>query len=190
MDEVNPIPELLKRLQGGDAQAAAQLFERYAQQLTRLAEQHLSRKVAARLGGEDVVQSVFRTFFRRCALGEFRIDHSAQLWQLLVTITLRKAGAKGRHHTAERRDVGGEAPGGADAWLREAVSREPDPAEAAELVDQIEALLRGLPPLYCEVLQMRLEGRAVFDIAVRLGVARQTVYRALHLFQRRLGAAP
>src|ERR1043166_1704545 len=104
MDDVPPIPELLKRSRAGDQQAASQPFERYARELTRVAEQHLSRKLAGRLDGEDVVQSVFRTFFRRSAAGEFRIDNSAQLWRLLVQITLRKAQAKGRHHQAEMRN--------------------------------------------------------------------------------------
>ena len=43
------------------------------------------------MDADDIVQSVFRTFFRRAQAGEFRIDSSAQLWQLLVRITVLKA---------------------------------------------------------------------------------------------------
>jgi ECF sigma factor len=114
MDDVEPIPALVQQLRAGNRDAAEKLFARYAQRLTRLAEQHLSRKLAGRLDGEDVVQSVFRTFFRRSATGEFRIDSSAQLWQLLVKITLLKARAKARYHTADKRDAGAEQPGGAE----------------------------------------------------------------------------
>jgi RNA polymerase sigma-70 factor (ECF subfamily) len=181
----NPISELVVRLRDGDPQAAEEIFARYAQRLTSLAEQQLSRKLAARLDGADVVQSVFRTFFRRSAAGEFRIDSSAELWRLLVQITLQKARAYGRQHTAGVRDVAAEAPGGA-AWLIEAVSREPGPAEAAALVDQIEELLRGLPAIYCDLLQLRLEGYSVSDTAARLGVSRRTVHRALYLLRQRL----
>ncbi len=35
------------------------------------------------------------TFFRRTTTGEFQIDSSAQLWQLLARITVRKARAAG-----------------------------------------------------------------------------------------------
>jgi hypothetical protein len=69
------------------------LVERYAHRLARLAEQHLSPKVAGRLDAEDVVQSAFRTFFRRSVQGEFQIDSSAQMWRLLAKITLMKARA-------------------------------------------------------------------------------------------------
>src|SRR6516162_16394 len=112
MDAASPISDLVERLRDGDPQAAEEIFARYAQRLTALAEQHLSRKLAARLDGQDVVQSVFRTFFRRSAAGEFRIDSSDELWRLLVQITLQKARAKARHHTAAVRDVTAEAPGG------------------------------------------------------------------------------
>jgi RNA polymerase sigma factor (sigma-70 family) len=192
VDEVHAIPELVERLRGGDSQAAEELFGRYAQRLTGLAEQHLSRKLSARLDGADVVQSVFRTFFRRSAAGEFRIDSSADLWRLLVQITLQKARAKGRHHTVGPRTVAAEEPGGGTALLAEAVAHEPGPAEAAALVDQIEALLRGLPALYCDLLQLRLEGYSASEAAARLGVSRRTVHRALLLLQQRLarGADP
>src|SRR3954451_5154153 len=116
MDGADANHKLLKGVQNGDAAAVAQLFDRYAQRLARLAEQHLSRKMAGRLDGEDVVQSVFRTFFRRSAQGEFQIDSSAQIWRLLVKITLLKARAKGRHHTAGVRDVGAEAALGDENW--------------------------------------------------------------------------
>jgi RNA polymerase sigma factor (sigma-70 family) len=186
VDATSPVLELLARLRDGDPQAAEELFARYAQRLTCLAEQQLSRKLAARLDGADVVQSVFRTFFRRSAAGEFRIDGSAELWRLLVQITLQKARAYGRQHTAGVRDVTAEAPGGSAALLLEAVAHEPGPAEAAALVDEIEALLRGLPALYCDLLQLRLEGHSVSDTATRLGVSRRTVHRGLRLLQERL----
>jgi RNA polymerase sigma-70 factor, ECF subfamily len=175
---------LVGRLKEADPRAAEALFRRYAVRLARLAEQHLSRKLAGRVDGEDVVQSVFRTFFRRTADGEFQIDSSAQLWRLLVTITVHKARNLVRHHTAGRRDVAAEV--GGEAELFQALGREPEPADAAALVDQIEGLLRGLPDLYCRLLDLRLQGHAAEDIAVRLDVSRRTVYRALALLQERL----
>jgi RNA polymerase sigma-70 factor (ECF subfamily) len=186
MDTGSPISELVEGLRCGDPQATSAVFTRYAQRLTALAEQHLSRKLAARLDGADVVQSVFRTFFRRSAAGEFHIDNSDELWRLLVQITLQKARARSRTHTARVRDVAAEDPHGA-ALLLEAVTQEPGPAEAVALVDQIEALLRGLPAVYGNLLRLRLEGYSVSDTAERLGVSRRTVHRALRLLQQRLG---
>ncbi|HEV3262014.1 MAG TPA: ECF-type sigma factor, partial [Gemmataceae bacterium] len=172
MDEQNPVTDLFKRLEKGDPQAAEKLFDYYAQRLVRYAEQHLSRKLAGRLDGEDVVQSVFRTFFRRSLEGEFRIDSSSDVWRLLLKITLLKARAIGRRETAAKRDVRAEATGEGDAWWHEVQGREPGPEEAAVLVDEIEALLRGRPAWFGEVLEMRLQGRGISEIAAELS-ARQ-----------------
>jgi RNA polymerase sigma-70 factor (ECF subfamily) len=173
------------RLRAGDPKAAAEIYTRHAAQLARLAEQHLNRKLAGRVDGEDVVQSVFRTLFARCARGELRLDNSAEIWRLLVCLTLRKARARARQHFANKRDARAEV-AGADSWLDVVAGHEPDPAEAVEMVDQIENLLRGLPPLYCHILQQRLQGQTVAAIALDLGVSRQTIYRALELLQYRL----
>jgi RNA polymerase sigma-70 factor (ECF subfamily) len=186
MTDSAAVQDMLQRWRQGDPLAEQQLFARYCEALSRLADQHLSRKLAARVDGEDVVQSVFRTFFRRGMAGEFHIDSSGELWGLLVRITVRKARAYARHHLAQKRDASAEAPALAEAGFPDRLAREPDPAEAAALVDQIEALLRGLPESYAHILQHRLQGQLVDETARELSVSRQTVYRALTLLQQRL----
>src|SRR5262249_51728011 len=113
--------------------------------------------------------------------------------KLLVKITVTKARARGRYHSARKRAVAAEAAGpaaaAADAWLPEALAREPDPADAAAFVDQVEALMKDLPPLYGRVLELRLQGQSPTQIAQGLDVSRQTVYRALSLLQERLRAS-
>jgi DNA-directed RNA polymerase specialized sigma24 family protein len=192
MEDDSPAQRLVERLRAGESQAAEELYARYAQRLTWLADQNLSRKLAPRLDGADVVQSVFRTFFRRSAAGEFHIDGSDELWRLLVQITLQKARAKARQHTAGLRDVAVEEPGGGAALLARALAHDPGPAEAAAFVDQIETLLLGLPSLYGDLLRLRLEGHSISDAAATLRVSRRTVHRALQLLQQRLSesAAP
>jgi RNA polymerase sigma-70 factor, ECF subfamily len=185
--EPEPPPDAWdERLGRRDPAAAEQIFARYARRLVRVAEQYLSRRLSGRFDGEDVVQSVFRTFFRRAEEGQFRIDSSAQLWQLLVRITVLKARAKGRYHTAGLRDAGAEAGGDPGALLAGALAGEPGPDEAAVLVDQIDALLRRLPEVYGRVLELRLCGDHVTEIAERLGLSRQGIYRMLALLQDRL----
>jgi len=185
MDPDPRLTDLLPLLPAGDDRAARAAFDRYSDRLIRLADRHLSPRLAGRVDPEDVVQSVFRTFFRRGADGEFRLDGSAQLWQLLVKITVLKARARARYHTADRRDAGAERSPG-DGF--DPAASEPGPEEAAILVDQTEALLRGLPAVYAQVLGLRLQGRTVTDVADELNLSRQTVHRALNLLQERLTA--
>src|SRR5689334_16179397 len=108
--------ELLDRLRAGDRAAFDGLFELYAGRLAAVAKRHLSRRLAARADGADVVQSAFRTFYRRNAAGRLRVANSRHLWLLLVRITVLKARAKGRHHAAAARDAAAEV---GDGWLAE-----------------------------------------------------------------------
>jgi RNA polymerase sigma-70 factor (ECF subfamily) len=187
VQEADAVAGLVRRCREGDAAAAEELFSRYAGQLIRLAERRLGRQVTPREDGEDVVQSVFRTFFRRNAAGELRIESSSQVWRLLVTITLRKVGQKRRRHHADRRDVGAEVPAGSVPAFLDLAASGPGPEDVVALADELEALMRGMLPQYHEVLRLRLEGHGATEIAARLGVSRRTVHRALEWVKDRLG---
>src|SRR5262245_24172878 len=86
-----------------DDEAARRIWECYVQRLLALAEQDLGRSVQARLDAEDVVQSAFRSYFRRRA--DYELADRDELWSLLVTITLNKVRNANRHHHRQKRDV-------------------------------------------------------------------------------------
>jgi RNA polymerase sigma-70 factor (ECF subfamily) len=161
----------------------ARLFDRFAGRLAQVAQRNLDRRLAGRIDGEDVVQSAFRTFFRRSARGEFAIESSSEMWRLLVHITIRKARAKGRYHTAAKRDALAEV---SLQNIGDLLRHEPGPDEAVALVDLIETLLEGLPAWYGDALHKRLEQRSVSEIADELRISRQSVHRAFRLLQQRL----
>lgn len=161
----------------------SQLFEQYSSKLARVAEWHLDQRLSGRVDGEDIVQSVFRTFFRRNLLGEFQIESSLEIWRLLVHITVLKARAKGRYHTNIVRDARLEVSLDDTADL---LQQEPGPDEAVALVDLVSQLLKGLPDWYCDALQKRLEGNSVSDIATQINRARQSIHRAFRVLRQRL----
>lgn len=53
MSDELPLTELFQRHCQGDADAARLLFERYSRRLCRLAERHLSHKLAGCVDGDD-----------------------------------------------------------------------------------------------------------------------------------------
>src|SRR6266567_4708438 len=93
-----PSAELLARYRQHDDAAAAMLFHRYADRLTRLARSRLSRKLAARVDAEDVILSAYRSFFLLARGAEVTLRQSGDLWRLLVRITLRKVYRNARRH--------------------------------------------------------------------------------------------
>lgn len=169
-------------LQRGDSQAIERFFNEYSRKLVKLASNHIHPALRKRFDGEDVVQSVFRTFFRRHEQGKFEIAHSEQLWQLLVTLTLCKTRSHARKHTADRRDARVERSPAEDRL----VDQEPSSADALALQEEIDLVLSGLPDRAGEMLAMRLAGTSKTEIAGELNVSRQTVHRVLKLLEERL----
>jgi DNA-directed RNA polymerase specialized sigma24 family protein len=188
MEDTDSLPNLIQRCRDGDREAFNRLFSHYAGRLAKVAEAHLHRRLAGRESPEDVVQSVFRTFFRRSTEKNLHIRDSAHLWRLLVQMTVFKARVRWRHHTAESRDIHNEVPGD-DIWLAYVASHDPGPAEAAALLDLMETLLRGLDPFHTQVLEMLFHGYSVADIAKQLGKTRQSIYRVRGWLEQRLEQA-
>ena len=54
---------LVRLLRSGEQEAATDLYLRYSERLLKLARNNTSEKLAPRFDPEDVVQSVFRSFF-------------------------------------------------------------------------------------------------------------------------------
>jgi len=173
----------LQRLESGDDDAMQKLFERYSQALARVASHNIHPALIKRFDGEDVVQSVFRTFFRRQDAGNLSIAHTEQLWKLLVTITLCKTRNQARKHTADKRDVRSEQESAAHEFFPR---HQPAPEDALMFWEEVDWLLQGLPDRVGEILSARLEGKTKTEIADQLEVSRQTVHRTLNLLQDRL----
>src|SRR5262245_38046641 len=140
--------DLVARLQAGDKDAATAIFSRFAQRLIGLARSRLDATVRQKVDPEDVVQSVYKSFFIRFSDGEFELKGWDSLWALLTVLTVRKCGHKIEYFRAARRDVRHErapapfADHSSKSW--EAIAREPTPAEAVALAETVELLLRTL----------------------------------------------
>src|SRR5260370_5333071 len=132
---------------GGDEQAARELFERYADRLVALARRRLGQRMARRVDAEDVVQSVFRTFFARAKEGQFTIHAQDDLCKLLFRLTVIKTFRQVRHHRAAKRDLGQEVEPARDAPAEaQPIDREPDPEAGNAFLYQLEHFLHQLRP--------------------------------------------
>lgn len=169
---------LIRRLKIGSDDAAAQLYIKYARRLQSLAKANVGRDLSARLDIEDIVQSIFRTFFRRVSRGEYEIPDGEELWGLLLVIGLNKIRAVGEYHRAAKRDVRRTA---GEAALDRAVDREAEGDEVSLniLRISIDELMERFSPVHREVLSMRIEGNDITTIAERVGRSKRSVERIL-----------
>ena len=175
--------ELMTRLRAGSDEAAAEIFERFAGRLIALARSRMDPQMRQKVDPEDVIQSVYQSFFERQARGEFDLHSWDSLWGLLAIITLRKCGHHVEHYHSARRDIRREVSvlGSKDelAGDLEAIAREPTPQEAAVLTETLEHVMRELEGYQRHILQLSLQGNSVAEISPQVGYSQRTVQRIL-----------
>ena len=177
--------QLLARYRAGDSRAEVEIFDRYVRRLIELARQRISPQLARRIDPDDVVQSAYRSFFVHAWDGDFVLQRAGDLWRLLAGITLNKLHGQIERHTAQRRTVAREqeAVGGGD---RNLAAAEPSPAEAAGLAEQLQRIMQQLNAVERQVLEMRLQGSTIAEIADSIDRSQRTVRRLLDKLRRQM----
>lgn len=174
---------LIDRWRGGDQAAAEELFQRYAARLIALVRHFLAEKYLRRVDAEDVVQSALRSFFVGTREGRYLLDHCGELWRLLAAITLHKMRHQIARHQAAKRSVNREECGGLDEqWLvrfQDRLATPPGTGDAAALAEEIGRIRDSLPPHEQRMLELRLEGYTLDEIALDAGRSQRTVRRVM-----------
>ncbi len=171
---------LLERFRGGDDSAAEALFVRYFDRLTLLARSRLSARLARRTDPEDIVQSVYRSFFVGAREGRYTLGRGGDLWRLLASMTKHKLLRQVRHQTADRRSIDVECSlDQVDEARSLGRGTDPTPEEALTLADELEWVFGQLDPFGRRVLELRLQGSPIPAIAEDTGRAERSVRRAL-----------
>ncbi|HTU88794.1 MAG TPA: ECF-type sigma factor [Gemmataceae bacterium] len=182
--------DLTQRLESGDAEADAVLFDRYPRRLIGLARRRLHERVRPKADADDVVKSVIRTFCRRAAERPFILDGPDALWALLAEITLRKCGRWNRHFHTRKRDVRRELTPppltDSDCVNEPLDPASPRPEDEAVLREMVEHLLRDLDDRARAVCEMRLQGYEIEEIAGALKCSTATINRKIRSIKDRM----
>jgi RNA polymerase sigma-70 factor, ECF subfamily len=167
---------LCRHVRAGCQEAAAALYARYEKRLRDVARQRHARELSPRLDPDDIVQSVFRSFFDAARRGFYSAPTGEELWKILVVITLNKVRRQISHHRAAKRDV----------RLTRAIDEKQLETSMGGRFDQVflemtvQEALDALPPLSRQIAELRLEGREMAEIAETVGRSKRTVERTLH----------
>ena len=152
---------LLEEFRLGSELAAESLFSRYFERLTALARSRLSSRLARRTDPEDIVMSVYRSFFAGARAGRFTLTRGGDLWRLLSAITKHKLCRQIRHDMADRRSV--EIEESIDQIEEVRILERgdaPSPEEAVALSDELEWIFGQLETSGRRILELRLQGRS------------------------------
>jgi RNA polymerase sigma-70 factor (ECF subfamily) len=180
---------LIDLLRQGNEEAAEAIFDRYVSRLIALTRSRLSNRLQRRVDPEDVVQSAFRSFFRRAGAGDYDLSDPGNLWRLLTVITLNKLRRTAEYHSAEKRNFTAErtpdAAGEGVRWI-ESASGGPSPQAQIEVAEEIEVLSQGFSTEHVRILELRLQGYKLEEIATDRSCSERTVRRVLKQFRTRL----
>jgi RNA polymerase sigma factor (sigma-70 family) len=192
MSSSGDVTQWIRQLEEGDRQAVQRLWERYFRGLVGLARKKLGGLPRRAADEKDVALSAFDSFIRGAEQGRFpRLEDRDDLWQVLVMITTRKAIDLAEHEGRDKRDwrrLQAQSDGDADdsgSLLRGLVGREPDPAFAAQVAEELERLLARLPDDELRQIVLRkLEGWTNQEIAAGCDIALPTVERRLRIIRK------
>jgi|SRR5262245_32684832 len=196
MSSAGSVTAWIDGLKAGDHAAAQRLWERYYEQLVRLARKKLTGARRRAADEEDVVQSALDSFYRSAAQGRFpQLRDRDNLWPLLIVITERKAFDLLQHEKRRKRGRGavrGESvflgtgsPSASEPGIGQIEGREPTPEDAAQVAEECERLLERLGDDELRRMALwKMEGFTNKEIAAKLGCALATVERRLRLIRR------
>src|SRR5262245_9832624 len=176
---------LLRRFRSGSEDAATELYVRYVHRLRALVRARCSSELSRRIEPEDIVQSVFRRFFRRVSQGDYDVPAGEELWGLFLVLALNKVRSAESFHRAGKRDVRQTVEVEKTAALFADESGRPDAALALLEWAVAEALDR-LPVPQRQILELRIQGHEVAEIARLTGRSKRTVERNLQEARARL----
>lgn len=175
---------LLRRLRKGEQDAATRLYLRYARRLHGLATAQTGQDLKSRIDPEDIVQSVFRTFFRRAQEGHYEVPDGEEIWKLFLVIGLHKIRDAAVFHRAAKRDAG-------RTTALVGAGESADPPAADQMAETtlrmvIDEILLKLSDSQKEIVTMRMEGAQVDEITQATKRSHRTVERTLQKFRELL----
>jgi RNA polymerase sigma factor (sigma-70 family) len=173
---------LLQLCRQGSEWAAATIHGRYEKRIRRLAQRHWPPAMRSRFDPEDIVQEVFDRFFRAIRRGLYSGSEVSGLWGFFLVVTLNQIRKAASRHLSRRRDVRQTVGQGSMCCHLDLVPHEMPSAHSRMVVEE---LLTALAPFMREVVERKLQGYTVREIADDLLVSRRAVERVLQEVRRR-----
>lgn len=181
----------IDQVKAGDSIAAHELWHHYYDRLIRKVRGHLQGRNRGGVSDEeDIVVSVFESFYRAAEQGRFpQLSDRDDLWRLLLKMSARKVIDKRRHDRRQRRGAGEkiaslQAADQDDQAYIEVIGDEPTPEMVLTMAESFEKLIShlGVGQLR-EIAVAKMEGFSNAELATRFECSERTIERRLHLIR-------
>jgi RNA polymerase sigma factor (sigma-70 family) len=182
--------QLLRHAQAGDEEAAQQVFDRCREPLLAVIRKVIARPLRRLYDSDDFLLAAFREIFTR-HFSDDVLRGPQTLWRYLKRIAENKVrDAERRRLACERHNIRHDIP---LHFLEEdqlPADTELSPVDQLifkELVEErLDDLIRQLPVLLQNIVDLLLEGNSGIQVAVQLGIEPKRVYRAIEWLKRKV----
>lgn len=174
----NSVTSWIQAVRVGDEDSARLLWERYFVSLMRIARSRMGTLPRATYDEEDATISTFRVLCRRLQEGGYpELSDRTELWQLMLTVIMRKINHRAQYESAEKR---GSLP---SQFSRVDESMIPCP-DSSQIALEYQMLLAKLNDCNLEkIAVLKLDGYTNEEIALKINRTRRTVQRMLDLIR-------
>ena len=189
MSDTNNVSHWIDLVKYGDSAAANRIWQHYFDRLVRSVRHRLIGQNRAVSDEEDIVLSVFDSFYAAAEKGRFPdLSDRDDLWRLLLRMSARKVIDKRRHDLRARRggNVGIHSLDGDEETIIEAIGDEPSPEMVLRMQESVEQFFSHLGVGHLRELAVaKLEGYSNAEIARRFECSERTIERRLHLIREK-----
>ena len=191
MSKSTDVSHWIHLVKAGDSAAANRLWQHYFDRLVRAVRGRLYGQNRAVSDEEDIVLSVFDSFYNAAENGRFPdLADRDDLWRLLLRMSARKVVDKRRREQRQRR--GGNVKihsldqANDDESVIEAIGAEPSPEMVLMMQESVERFFShlGVGQLR-DLAGAKLEGFSNAELANRFGCSERTIERRLHLIREK-----
>jgi RNA polymerase sigma-70 factor (ECF subfamily) len=188
--EESDFDELMRRIQAGCNEAAAEMYERYSFYIRRVVRSRLPRRLRKQYDSLDFVQSVWASFIqipperRTFDTPDDLVGFLARVAYNKIIDVYRRRVRSNRYAAADR-EVPLEVESEDEEGPLPLPGRHPTPSQVASANEQWELLLKDLPPELQRILELLNEGYSHGEIGDRLGLNSKYIQRFLQTLKGR-----
>jgi RNA polymerase sigma-70 factor (ECF subfamily) len=180
---VEPLDELIAKLNDGDISAAERVFLAYEPYLRMAVRRQLSGPLRSKFDSMDIVQSVWADILSGFRQAGWRFTDGAHLRAFLMKVARNRLIDRQRqHHRAveQERPLAQAAPGSLPQ------ANQPRPSEVAQAHELWRRMLDECPPPHREILILKRQGLPNAEIATLTGLHEGSIRRILYELARRM----
>ena len=189
MSDTNNVSHWIDQVKFGDSAAANRIWQHYFDRLVRAVRGRLRGQNRAISDEEDIVLSVFDSFYAAAEQGRFPdLTDRDDLWRLLLRMSARKVVDKRRYDQRQRRggSVEVHSLAGSDETVIEIIGNEPSPEMVLMMQESMERFFSHLGVGHLQELAgAKLEGYSNAELAQRFECSERTIERRLHLIREK-----